>query len=60
MERIHLISASPRRQILLDQMGLPFIVYPVETEEYMDPALKPEELAKSIAEEKLHAFLAEK
>ena len=57
MEKIHLISGSPRRQSLLNQMGLPLIVNPVDTEEYMDPLIKPGDLAKSIAEEKLHAFL---
>ncbi|MDA3808930.1 MAG: Maf family protein [Spirochaetaceae bacterium] len=57
METIHLISGSPRRQILLKQMGLPFTVYPVDTEEYMDPDMEPENLAISIAGEKLKAFL---
>lgn len=57
MELIHLISGSPRRQTLLRQMGLPFEVNPVNTEEFMDPAMDPEKLAASIAEEKLHAFL---
>lgn len=57
METIHLISQSPRRQTLLNQMGIPFIVKPVDTEEFMDPFKRPGDLAKSIAEEKLHAFL---
>ena len=57
METIHLISGSPRRQILLNQMGLPFIINPVDTEEYLDPVKGPDELARSIAEEKLQAFL---
>ncbi len=60
MELIHLISASPRRQILLKQMGLPFSVSPVVTDEFLDPALPPEILAVSIAEEKLHAYLDKK
>lgn len=60
METIYLISGSPRRQTLLTQMGVPFIVQAVETEEYMDPESAPEELAKSIAEEKLYAFLERK
>ena len=58
MEKIHLVSGSPRRQILLKQMGIPFFVSPVDTEEYMDPALPPEVLASSIAEEKLNEFLS--
>ena len=57
MEKIHLISGSPRRQILLKQMGLQFIVNPVDTEEFMNPSKSPEENARSIAEEKLQAFL---
>lgn len=60
MDTIHLISGSPRRQVLLSQMGLPFEVNPVETEEFMDPAVAPEDLAISIAEEKLQAFLESK
>lgn len=60
MEIIHLISGSPRRQILLRQMGLPFVVNPVDTEEFMDPAMDPDVLAKSIAREKLDAFLKSK
>ncbi len=60
MEKIHLVSGSPRRQILLKQMGLPFTVSPVDTEEFMDPLKSPEELAVSIAEEKLYAFLKDK
>jgi len=60
METIHLISGSPRRQTLLNQMGLPFKVNPVDTEEFMDPRKSPDELARSIAEEKLHAFLSVK
>jgi len=60
MDKIYLISGSPRRQILLNQMGLPFIVNPVDTEEFMDPEKNPFDLAKSIAEEKLYAFLENK
>jgi septum formation protein len=60
METIHLISGSPRRQTLLNQMGIPFTVNPVDTEEYMDPLLNPVNLAISIAREKLDAFLKEK
>jgi len=60
MEKIHLISGSPRRQILLSQMGIPFILNPVDTEEFMDPDKNPADLAISIAEEKLYAFLENK
>jgi nucleoside triphosphate pyrophosphatase len=60
METIHLISGSPRRQTLLNQMGLTYKVCPVDTEEFMDPAKGPDELARAIAEEKLHAFLENK
>lgn len=38
-------------------MGIPYSVNPVDTEEDMTRNLSPEELAASIAEEKLHAFL---
>ncbi|MBB6481318.1 Maf family protein [Spirochaeta isovalerica] len=57
MEKIHLVSSSPRRQTLLTQMGIPFDVFPVETEEDMTRDIGPEVLARTIAEEKLHAFL---
>lgn len=60
METIHLISGSPRRQRLLKQMGISFIVNPVNTPEFLDPAMSPGDLAKSIAEEKLQAFLQTK
>lgn len=57
MENIYLVSSSPRRQTLLDQMGLLYTVSPVETEEDMTQDLNPENLAKELAEEKLRAFL---
>jgi septum formation protein len=57
MENIYLVSSSPRRQTLLDQMGLSYTVSPVETAEDMTQNLSPENLAKNLAEEKLRAFL---
>lgn len=60
MELIYLISSSPRRRILLEQMKLPYSVHPVDTEEDMTRPLEPSELARAIAREKLDAFLAVK
>lgn len=57
MEQVHLISASPRRRTLLEQMGIPCIVAPVDIHEDMNRDLTPEELAGTIAREKLGAFL---
>ena len=59
MEKIHLVSSSPRRQTLLDQMGIPFAVCPVDTEEDMTQKLSPEGLAIALSREKLEAFLNE-
>lgn len=47
-----LASRSPRRRILLKQLGLRHRVHPSKVEEKMDPARSPRENAKRIALEK--------
>lgn len=47
-----LASRSPRRQVLLRQLGLRHRVHPSKVEERMDPARSPRENAKRVALEK--------
>jgi len=52
---IVLASASPRRRELLRAVGLDFRVEPADIEEVLDPALSPDELARSLAVQKARA-----
>lgn len=52
MKEIILASASPRRQQLLNQIGIKFEIVPSAIEEIMDRQLKPSEVAISLAEQK--------
>lgn len=52
MDRIILASASPRRSELLENIGLNFIKYPADIEEYFVPGETPEEGAKRLASQK--------
>jgi septum formation protein len=52
MKRIILASASPRREELLEKIGLKFEVEPSNYAEDMRSELSPDELAKSISLEK--------
>jgi septum formation protein len=52
MKRIILASASPRREELLEKIGLKFEVEPSNYEEDMRSKSSPDELAKSISLEK--------
>lgn len=45
MKQLILASASPRRKVLLQCMGLDFDVVPSNFEEYLDDARTPEEIA---------------
>ncbi|MGJ1411100.1 Maf family protein [Sphingobacterium thalpophilum] len=49
-------SQSPRRKQLLAGLGFPFEVEVRETDEYVDPALTPQEAVRHIALQKLKAF----
>jgi len=53
-----LASQSPRRQQLLEQMGLTFTVRVADIDETMDPRLPPEEAVALVAERKAAAVAA--
>ena len=53
-----LASQSPRRQQLLEQMGLTFTVRVADIDETMDPRLTPEEAVALVAERKAAAVAA--
>lgn len=55
---IYLASASPRRAELLERMGLPFTVKPVDIIEPMSNT-NPKKLAKDLSELKMKAFIQE-
>lgn len=50
--KIVLASASPRRSMLLEQLGLEFSVIPSNAVEEINPLLSPQELAKQLALQK--------
>ncbi|MDF2987921.1 MAG: maf [Eubacterium sp.] len=52
MDNIILASASPRRQQLLNQIGLLFTVTPSKIDEVMDQNLEPSQVAMSLASQK--------
>lgn len=52
---IILASKSPRRIELLEKAGFDVIVMPADIDEYVDPALAPEEVVKSLALQKATA-----
>jgi len=52
MKKIILASASPRRKMLLAQIGLKFEVAPGNYEEHIDPGLEPHALARKLSLEK--------
>jgi septum formation protein len=56
---IILASKSPRRQEILTQMGISFVVKTKDVEESFPPNLNPEEVAVYIAEKKAKAFISE-
>jgi septum formation protein len=56
-EPIILASASPRRCEILTQMGLPFLVKPVEIEEDIAPGEPVEEAAQRLSREKVEACI---
>lgn len=49
---IILASSSPRRQQLLNQIGIKFTVYPSNIDEIMDNELEPSKVAASLASQK--------
>ncbi|HHV35485.1 MAG TPA: septum formation inhibitor Maf [Syntrophomonadaceae bacterium] len=52
MQQIILASASPRRELLLKQIGLDFCVIPSCVEEIIDPGLAPQETVVKLADRK--------
>jgi septum formation protein len=50
--RFVLASSSPRRSMLLSQLGLSFTVDPSTVEEVIDPALAPAGIVESLADQK--------
>ena len=58
MPRLVLASASPRRKLLLEQLGLTFEICPSAVAEEIDPALAPEQLAEQLALQKAQAVVA--
>ena len=56
---IRLYSSSPRRRELMEQIGLPFEVHPVEADESISPGLESAEVVEDIAMRKLQAGMAE-
>jgi septum formation protein len=58
MQTLILVSASPRRQQLLRQMGINFIPAPSHIDEVYDRQDNPQEVALSLANQKLQAFLS--
>jgi septum formation protein len=54
---IHLASASPRRKLLLEQMGLRCTVIGVDVDEPMDQTWYALDLAKNLSERKMIACL---
>lgn len=55
MKKIILASASPRRQQLLANLGVPFNIFPANIEEEIFPSEKPRDAVRRIAEAKARA-----
>lgn len=55
MKEIFLASGSPRRQCLLQQIGLKFTTWPADIEEDLSAPVSPLEVAQSIAFDKAQA-----
>ena len=58
MKPIILASASPRRQEICTQLGIPFTVCPAESEDAMNPALPLEQAVLAVARSKAEAVAA--
>lgn len=56
-ERVVLASASPQRRRLLEQVGIPYSVYPVDIDETFPPGHGPQETACIIARAKAEEAL---
>ena len=52
MSKIILASGSPRRKILLEQLGLSFDIIVSNTDEVIDPMLSPSELVIQLSKQK--------
>jgi septum formation protein len=53
---IYLASASPRRSVLLAQLGIPHTVRPVDLDERLQPGESPSEYVRRLASEKALAL----
>ncbi len=58
-KKIVLASKSPRRQLLLKELGIPFEIRTKETEESFDLNLRRQEIPLYLCEHKANAFLNE-
>ncbi|TYO98038.1 Maf family protein [Desulfallas thermosapovorans] len=58
MPTIYLASSSPRRRELLDQIGLPHVVFTVDIDETLPPGLPPAEQVMSLSRSKAEAAAA--
>ncbi len=55
-----LVSASPRRQALLQQVGIPFVVHPAEVDETLPEGVdNPEAVAIALAQQKVRAVASQ-
>jgi nucleoside triphosphate pyrophosphatase len=52
MKKLILASQSPRRKQLLEQIGLPFEVYPSDIDEILDPSLTPLKQVEVLSQQK--------
>jgi len=52
MKQLILASQSPRRKMLLEQVGIPFTVIPSDAKENIDKIVNPEEYVRIISERK--------
>lgn len=52
MKQLILASQSPRRKMLLEQVGIPFSVFPSDAKENIDERVCPEEYVRIISEKK--------
>ena len=49
MKQLILASSSPRRQQLIEKLGIPFVIDPSNFEEYVDVTKSPEDLAIALS-----------
>lgn len=52
MKELFLASQSPRRKMLLEQVGVPFTVFPSDVDETIEPNINPAEVVQILAARK--------